>query len=58
MSDAVGWHPIGKAESAGESRQLVVDSFAQDYDLNNLIKPPLDPLACMRVVKLSPPGYN
>jgi PBSX family phage portal protein len=53
MSDAVGWHPIGKAERAGESSQLIVDSFAQDYDLNNLIKPPLDPLACMRVVKQS-----
>lgn len=53
MSDATGWYHIGKAEGAGESKQLVTDQFEQDYDEYKLIRPTLDPLACVQVVKQS-----
>lgn len=53
MSDATGWYPIGKAESGGESQQLVTDQFEHEYDEHKLIRPTLDPLACVQVVKQS-----
>ncbi|GED55567.1 phage portal protein [Brevibacillus borstelensis] len=53
MSNATGWYPIGKAEIGGESQQIITDQFEQDYDEYKLIRPSLDPLACVQVVKQS-----
>lgn len=53
MSEATGWYPIGKAESGGESKQLITDQFEQDYDEYKLIRPTMDPLTCVQVVKKS-----
>ncbi|CAI8878219.1 Phage portal protein [Brevibacillus sp. IT-7CA2] len=53
MSGATGWYPIGKAEGEGESKQLVIDQFEHDYDEHKLIRPTIDPVACVQVVKQS-----
>lgn len=53
MSEATGWYPIGKAESGGESKQLITDQFEHDYDEYKLIRPTMDPLTCVQVVKKS-----